>query len=245
MQKNMETSRVAFDYGPLSQCDAREDCNPNTLEVTIEVSGLPGGHDIAEALHNSLSARSMRDLPAELSVARIEKAFEAVLYIRILQLDHKFVKDRPALHYSRVRYPSLLTPVFAAVGPVEDEEHCIRCNIEAKEPLKKWDTASESEWDDVESTLLRLVDFGIGYGLEMATALPKDTTGRLSILAMVEASDRLTSVRRGEIAGDLIIRSLLGLVMTKQALGIPHVEYDSIKSYRRQYADLINTCYRR
>jgi hypothetical protein len=235
----------ALDYQGLeTYATVHEDSVVNTLEVTVEVTDLPGAKAYAEALFSSLSARSMRELPEELSVDRLYEAFNALLYLRVLQLDHKTVQDHPALHYSRVRYPALLFPVFRAVGHVQDFENGLDVRVVAKGDLLKWSKAKDDVWNRVESTLRRLTDFGTGLGLEMATALPKDTDGKLSILALLAANGRIVSTKRAETQADLMIRSLLGLTMTENVLGIPHVEYNTVKFYQTQYAGLVNACYR-
>lgn len=244
---NVKNRREPSNYFGLEEHleSVKETGIPKPWKVTVEVKGLPGVADYAHALCKSLAVRTNRDLPEEIQEDRLIDAFNALLYIRLAQVNFHSFKAHPALHYSVVRYPAILFPVFRAIGTVVDESRGLTVEVQPADQLLEWSKASADQWGRVAETLQTLTAFGIGAGLEMATALPQRTDGMLSILAILEADGRLKGTTCETLELDLMVRSLLGLTMTEQALGIPHVEYNTIEYYRTQYATLAYSCYRR
>lgn len=205
---------------------------------TVEVTGLPVKAKLAGALVSALSAAAYRDLPETLSVDRVAEALESLIYIRVLQVRHTWVKGHDELHYRHISYPAFMFPIIRSIGDVVDEEEGIHLKVEAGGSLKRF-AKKDYDWSLVVETLRDLRSYGLKNGLEMARAIPKQKDGQLSVMTFLIEGSRLVSHTNRKTPADAVLRAALEFSFSDYVWGKPRWEYNSVEYYHSHLARVV------
>lgn len=204
----------------------------------IEISGLTSASDLAQELIDQLSFRN--DACAiKLDVAKVAEAFDALVYLRICQVNGKRATSVQDLAPRDCRYPAFLRPVLAGIGKVEDEENQIFIDIKPGKSLERFSKLKDDDWVQIANLLRTLCNYGRQLGMETCPSLPYDKTGSVQVLSiMIDKEEHLASATKVTPA-HLLIRSALGLSELVTLFGTARFTYNSVSYYKRQFKDFV------
>lgn len=210
----------------------------------IMVNGFPVKDKVAEEITKLLQAAVVRDLPPSLESDRVAEALEALVYIRVLQIRHKYVRGYEDLHYRQIEYPALMWPVIRSIGDIVDPTDGIELKVQVGKNLERF-ADSSYDWDLVSETLKELRNYGMPKGLEIAFAMPKGKDGTLTVLTfLVSERSNLTSHTTHKTPADCMIRASLDLQFADYVWGAPRWEYSSLSYYQNQLVQAVQDTFR-
>lgn len=204
----------------------------------VEISGLTSAADLAQELIDQLTIRNeAREL--KLDVKKVAEAFDALVYLRICQVNGKRATRVQDLMPRECRYPAFLRPVLAGIGRVEDEENQIFIDIKPGKSLERFSKYTEEDWAQIADLLHKLCNYGRQLGMETCPSLPYDKTGSVQVLSiMIDKDEHLASATKVTPA-HLLIRSALGLSELVTLFGTARFTYNSVNYYKRQFRDFV------
>lgn len=237
-----------------------------TVTVHVDVIDLVAAREIAHGVCSGIEAHAKGlNLSGVFDEDVIADVFRALLYIRIQALDGKSVHN-PRLYWKKVEYPACLFPIYRSIGRMTVDGYYIVPRIAKGSALAKFESYTADQWERVAEELVRLVDYGRAAGMEIATAMPKDTAGNLAVMAMLYAVDGphtdgsrqvdpavadsnpssyLAENAPHALPADLLLRSVLSLsVVEANVFGTPRVMYDTIEAYQIGFVDFAKRCFR-
>lgn len=217
--------------------------NPIAQQVKTKliVQGLPGAEMFAKAIVGKLDSFTFKDLPDTLTHDRICEALLGLVVLRIGQV--RFQKaPLPSLHKKEVRYPAFMFPLLRAIGDIKDLDDAIDLEVECDPALTaSYDSAA---WSRVDSTLKDIVNYGMKNGMEIAYALPKETSGSVGVLSFVEADNSLKSHTSMKNPGDALMRAAFAAQFADYVWGTPRWDYNSIQWYQSQLERVVHDAFR-
>ena len=105
------------------------------VEEDFPVNGLPAKDALAEATFYGLNGVYSRELPETVSPTRIAEALEALIFLRVKQIRHEYVKCPNALHYRQIRYPAFMWDIVRAIGDIIDRDDAVTLSVTLGEEL--------------------------------------------------------------------------------------------------------------